>query len=191
MPAKFRRGAVAYTENGRCYTVETVEDGTVYCTSDNGAETEFSETALLTEAEWTALSEKRGGNVYQRIKQSRVFTVASGKLDHGAASTVLGRIEKLNPGILDFTAFSGAYRAAADAGESAAAATLSISKCRAVFDEATPEVRASLLAALLGMPADVLVNASRMGDNLLRALIEKGMAAQADAFDEFCDRPRS
>jgi hypothetical protein len=43
----------------------------------------------------------------------------------------------------------------------------------------------------LGTPADVLLNAARLGDNLMRALIEKGMAAQAEAFEAFCDRPRS
>jgi hypothetical protein len=191
MPSKFRRGAVAYTENGRRYTVETVEDGTVYCTAESGAETEFSESALLTEAEWTARTEKRGGLVYTRLKQSRLYAAPTGKIDHGAAVALLAKIEKLTPGILDFTAFTTAARILGETGEAELAATLSISKCRAVFDGATPETRASLLAAVLGTPADVFVNAARLGDNLMRALVEKGMAARATEFEEFCDRPRS
>ena len=54
-----------------------------------------------------------------------------------------------------------------------------------------PEIRASLLATLLSTPANVLVNAAGLGDNLLRALIDKGMVPHAATFDEFCDRPRS
>jgi hypothetical protein len=59
-----------------------------------------------------------------------------------------------------------------------------------VFDSAKPEVRFSLLASLLGMHPDALVDAGRLGDNLARALIEKGLAAHVDAFEEFLDRPR-
>ena len=191
MPSKFRRGAVAFTENGRRYTVEEVEDGTVYCLGDNGAETEFSEAALLSEAEWTARADKRNGTVYGRLKQARAFTTPSGRFDPAASTAVVARIEKLSPGILDFTAFVTAGRALAEFGEAAADAELSISKCRAVFDEANPEVRASLLAALLATPPEMLVNAAKLGDGLLRAMIDKGMAARATEFDEFCDRPRS
>jgi hypothetical protein len=191
MPSKFRRGAVAFNENGRRFTVEEVEDGTVYCTGDNGAETEFSEAALFTEAEWTARTDKRSGNVYSRLKQARAFTTPSGRLDRAASTAIVTRIEKLSPGILDFTAFTTATHALAEFGEASAAAELSISKCRTVFDEASPEVRASLLAALLATAPDMLVNASKLGDNLLRALVDKGMAARATEFDEFCDRPRS
>jgi hypothetical protein len=191
MPQKFRRGAVAYTENGRRFTVESVEDGTAYCVGDNGAETEFAEAALLSEAEFLARSEKRAGNVYDKIKRARPYMMASGRLDRAAATSVLTRIEKLNPGILDFTAFITASRILTDAGEAAAIDSLSISKCRTVFDAASPEIRASLLATLLATPADRLIDAAPLGDNLLRALVEKGMTAQADAFEEFCDRPRS
>jgi hypothetical protein len=191
MASKFRRGAVAYTAKGSRYTVDAVEDGTVYCIAENGAETEFAENALLSEAEWLARNEKRSGNVYSRIKQSRLFTGAAGKLDRNTAATVLQRIEKLSPGILDFTAFTMASLALKEAGEPNAAASLSISKTRAAFEEVAPEIRASLLAALLNTPAQVLVNAAGLGDNLMRALIDKGVAAHAVAFDEFCDRPRS
>lgn len=191
MSGKFPRGAVAYTQNGRRYTVEEVADGTVYCVGDNGAETEFAETALFTEAEWAARNEKRAGNVYDRIRRARLYATPAGKLDRNAATTVLARVDKLSPGILDFTAFTTASRILAEAGEAHLADGLSISKCRAVFDAASVETRARLLAALLSTPLDVLLNAARLGDNLMRALIDKGMAAQAEAFDEFCDRPRS
>ncbi|HWE73133.1 MAG TPA: hypothetical protein VG328_08245 [Stellaceae bacterium] len=191
MPGKFPRGSLAYTQNGRRYTVEDVADGTVYCVGDNGAETEFAESALMTEAEWAARSEKRAGNVYDRIKRGRPYTTLAAKLDRGAATTVVGRVDKLSPGILDFVAFTVAGRILAEANEAHLAAGLSISKCRAVFDTASPEIRVSLLASILTTPPDVLLNAARLGDNLMRALIEKGMAAQSDAFDEFCDRPRS
>lgn len=196
MPGKFPRGAIAYTQNGRRYTVEEIADGTAYCVGDNGAETEFAESALFTEAEWAARSEKRSGNVYDRIKRARPYAApthrdSKGKLDRNAATTVLARVDKLSPGILDFTAFTIAGRILAETGEAHLADGLSIGKCRAVFDAAPVEIRASLLAALLSTPLDVLLNAARLGDNLMRALIEKGMATQAEAFDAFCDRPRS
>jgi hypothetical protein len=191
MPSKFRRGALAYTENGRRYTVDAVEDGTVYCVGENDAETEFSEGALLTEAEWTARAEKRGVSVYTRLKQSPLYAKPAARLDRGAAFTLLARIEKLTPGILDFTAFTTAEQILGDAGEALPAAGLSIAKCRAVFEDAPPETRAGLLAALLATPPEMLINAARLGDNLMRALIEKGMAAHGTAFEEFCDRPRS
>ena len=191
MAGKFPRGAIAYTQNGRRYTIEEVEGGTAYCIGDNGAETEFAEAALFTEAEWAARSEKRAGNVYDRIKRARPYQAAATKLDRAAATTLLARVEKLKPGMLDFAAFTIAGRILAEAGEAHLADGLSISKCRAVFEGATPEVRASLLAGLLATPPDMLLNAARLGDNLMRALIDKGIAAQAEAFEEFCDRPRS
>lgn len=191
MASKFRRGAVAYTENGRVYTVETVEDGTVYCTADNGTETEFSEAALLTEAEWTARTAKQRGNVYTRLKQSPLYAKPAAKIDRTAAIALLAKVERLKPGILDFAGFSTAVRILADSGNEEELAALTISKCRAVFESATPETRAGLLAELLGTPADVLTNAARLGDNLMRALIEKGMTARADEFEAFSDRPRS
>jgi hypothetical protein len=191
MPGKFPRGAIVYTQNGRRYTVEEVTDGTAYCIGDNDAETEFAESALLSEAEWAARSEKRAGNVYDRIKRSRLYAAPAGKLDRNAAVTVLARIEKLSPGILDFTAFTIAGRILDEAGDAAPIDGLSISKCRAVFEAASPEIRAGLLAALLATPADRLIGVALLGDNLMRALIEKGMTSHAEAFDAFCDRPRS
>jgi hypothetical protein len=191
MPSKFWRGSLAYTENGRRYTVDAVEDGTVYCTTDSGAETEFSEAAMLTEAEWTARAARHNGQVYDRLKQSRLYAGPSAKIERAAATALLAKIERLTPGILDFAAFTTAAHILADSGESELAARLSIAKCRAVFETASAETRASLLASILNTPADVLVNAARLGDNLMRALVEKGMATNATEFEEFCDRPRS
>jgi hypothetical protein len=191
MPGKFPRGSIAYTQNGRRYTVEDVADGTVYCVGDNGAETEFAESGLLTEAEWATRSEKRAGDVYDRIKRARSYAMSAGRFDRAAATTLLARVDKLSPGILDFVAFTVAGRILAETNEAHLAEGLSISKCRAVFDGASPEIRAGLLASMLATPPDVLLNAAPLGDNLMRALIEKGMTAQADAFEEFCDRPRS
>jgi hypothetical protein len=67
---------------------------------------------------------------------------------------------------------------------------LSIPKCREVFDSAKPEVRVTLLSNMLGLSPDALVDAGRLGDNLMRALIDKGLASHGDAFEEFLDRPR-
>ena len=46
------------------------------------------------------------------------------------------------------------------------------------------------MAFVLGQAPAALLDAGRLGDNLLRALIEQGLASQMAAFDEFLDRPR-
>ena len=191
MASKFRRGAIVYTSNGRSYVVDEVTDGVVYCSADSGAETEFSESSLLTEAEWNARSGRKIGLTYSRLRHSPRYGKAPAKVDRAGAETVLAKIERLMPGILDFTAFTIATDILADDGDQNLEAELSIAKCRAVWETATPQARASLLAAILATPADVLLNAARLGDNLMRALVEKGMAARATEFEEFCDRPRS
>jgi hypothetical protein len=191
MASKFWRGSVAYTETGRRYTVEAVEDGTVYCVAESGAETEFSEAAMLTEAEWTARAGRHSKQVYDRLKQSRLYAAPAGRLDRAGAVAVLAKVERASPGILDFVAFTTAARILADSGEAELAARLSITKCRAVFEGAAPEVRAGLVAVTLATQADMLVNAARLGDNLMRALVEKGLAPRAAEFEEFCDRPRA
>jgi len=190
MASKFHRGAVAYAKDGRAYTVEEVEGGTVYCTAPGGAETEFPEAALMTAAEWEARSAGKRDLVYQRLRQARPFVVPDAKLDPAAAEQVLQRFERLSPSILDFTAFTAATRVLAEAGEGDLAAGLSIVKCRAVFDAASPEIRASLLARLLGAAPDALVGAAKLGDNLLRAMLDKGLEAQAQDYEDFQDRPR-
>jgi len=78
----------------------------------------------------------------------------------------------------------------AESGDRDLAAGLSIGKCRTVFDAARPEIQAALLAALLGTPAEPFVAAGRLGDNLLRAMLDKGMARHAAAFAAFGDRRR-
>lgn len=190
MSARFVRGAKVYTKDGRSYTVTETEDGLVYCTSDGGAETEFAEAALFTEAEWAAKSDGRRDLFYTRLKQAKPYNSQAGKQDAATSAQLLSKIERLSPGILDFAAFTTAERVMIDNGDGALVSSLSIPKCRTVFDEAKPEVRLSLLAAMLGINADALLDAGRLGDNLMRALIEKGLATHGEAFEEFLDRPR-
>jgi len=190
MPSKFFRGAYVYTANGRRYVVDEVADGVVYCSSDNGAETEFAESALLTEAEWTARSGGKTGLLYARLKQSRLYSAVPAKVDRAGAEQVLAKIERLMPGILDFAAYTIASRILAETGDGDRANELSIAKCREIFDAAKIEVRAGLLASVLGMQPDILAGAGRLGDNLMRALIEKGMEHHAAEFEEFGNRRR-
>lgn len=190
MAAKFRPGATAYAPNGRAYVVDDVADGVVYCSLPSGAESEFPEAALLTEAEWKARSDKRRGLVHDRLKHARAYTEMRAKLDPAACEQVLAKCERLSPGLLDFTAFSVATRIVVEAGDQDLVPGLSIAKCRARFDAARPDIRAGLLADLLGTPPDILVGAARLGDNLMRAMLDKGMAANAVAFETFRDRRR-
>jgi hypothetical protein len=190
MAARFVRGAIAYTKDGRSYVVDEVEDGIVYCRTKNGAETEFTEAALLNEAEWSAKSDGRRDLFYTRLKQSKAYAVALAKQDRATSQSLLVRIGKLSPGILDFTAYTVAERAMEENGDHAMVSGLSILKCREVFDSVSPETGLSLVANILGMKPEALVDAGRLGDNLMRALIEKGLANHAEAFEEFCDRPR-
>lgn len=190
MTARFSRGAAAYARDGRSYIVEEVVDGIVYCTASNGAESEFPEAALLNEAEWAARSDGRRDVSYLRLQQSRVYATAAVKLDRAASAQLLAKIERLSPGLLDFAAFTVATRIMVENGDHDLVPGLSIVKCRAVFDAAKPEIRASLLADLLGAPPVALVDAGRLGDNLMRAMLEKGLAAQEEAFEAFRDRPR-
>ena len=55
---------------------------------------------------------------------------------------------------------------------------------------AKPEVRARLLANMLSTPPATLASGAGLGDNLLRAMIDKGMAPHDAAFEDFLDRPR-
>ena len=190
MSARFAPGAKVYTQDGKSYTVDEVEDGTVYCTSDGGAQTEFAEAALLNESEWAAKSGGRRDLFYTRLKQARPYMSHTGKQDAATSTQLLTKIERLSPGILDFTAFTTAERVMIENGDQQLVSGLSIPKCRTVFDEARPEVRLSLLAAMLGINADALLDAGRLGDNLMRALIEKGLATHGEAFEDFLDRPR-
>lgn len=191
MASRFTRGAKVYTQDGRSYRVDEVEGDRVYCTSDGGAETEFGAETLLTESEWSAKTGGRRDLFYTRLKQSRPYTSATlGKIEAVTAEALLKKVERLSPGILDFAAFSAAEQAMGENGDGDLVSGLSIAKCRTVFDSAGADVRVSLLATLLGIPIEALADAGRLGDNLMRALIEKGLAPRSEAFEEFLDRPR-
>jgi hypothetical protein len=191
MPSRFRPGTAAYTKDGRRYVVEEVSAGIVYCLSDSGAETEYPETQLFNEAEWSA---RAGGNkidrLYGTIRQSKAFAPYKGRLDRAAVERLLTKAERLVPGILDFTAFAMADRVLREAGQDYGDADLSIVKCRGIFDATPPETRAALLAAFIDSPPDVLVGAGGLGDNLLRAMIAKGTDAGPLSFEDFRARRR-
>lgn len=185
MPSRFRPGAGAYAKDGRRYVVEEVEDGIVYCRSEAGAETEFAEAQLFTEAEWAARTGDKPDRVYSTIRQSPAYAPYKGKLNRAASEKLLAKAEKLIPGILTYTALVAAERILAGAGLSAAVPELSVVKCREIFDAAAPECRATVLAGVVGSPPEVLVGAADLGDNLLRAMIEKAAGAGSVPFEVF------
>lgn len=188
MKPRFPIGTTAYDKDGRSYTVEEVDGGMVYCTASNGVETEFPESALMNEAEWAARSDGRRDDAYVRIKGSRAYLAPTGNVSKPAAASVLKHAENLYPGILDFVAFTAAEKMLRESNDEGLVAGLSIIKCREIFDGATPEVRNAVMAGILGTQPETLASAAEVGDNLLRAMIEKGLNAQA--FDAFQDRPR-
>jgi hypothetical protein len=187
MTERFLPGTVVYAKDGRRYIVDDFDDGIVYCSSPSGAETEFPMAQLKTEAEWAARSGKPE-IIYGRIKQSRAFAAAKDKLDSAAVDTLLARAERLYPGILDFAAFAAARRALAEIGNQDLEAELSIVKCREIFDAVVSPARATVLATLIGAVPERLVGAAGLGDNLLRAIIDKGLPAAE--FEEFRGRRR-
>ena len=190
MASRFRRGAYVYAKDGRSYIVEEVAGGVVYCTSPGGAETEFPESALMNEAEWAARSHGRGDVSYARLRQSRAYAEPAGKLDPAASERLLAKVERLSPGLLDFAAYTVAARIMAEHGDADLVPELSTAKCREIFQAAKPETRASLLAGVLGARAEALVDAGRLGDNLMRAMLEKGLESQAAAYESFRKRGR-
>lgn len=191
MRTHFPPGSTVYAKDGRSYLVEDVADGIVYCTTSSGAETEFPESLLLSEAEWAAKTKVglQREVSYVRMKQSRHFLPAGEKLDAAAADRLLVKAERLSPSILDFTAFTVATRILAERKEEELVKQLSIRKCREMFDAAPPAVRARLLAELLGARPDALVSAGGMGENLLKAMFAKGLAPLQAEYDAFQDRP--
>jgi hypothetical protein len=193
MNARFPRGSTVYAKDGRTYIVEEATDGIVYCTTSNGAETEFAEDLLMTEAEWAARTKGRPKRElsYTRIKQARHFLPGAEKLDPTAAEQMLAKADRLSPGLIDFAAVTVAERILVEHKDDDLAAQLSIRKCRDIFDAAPAPVRARLLAELLGAKPDALVSAGALGGNLLKAMIDKGLEAHAAAYDEFQDRPRN
>ncbi len=187
MASRFKSGDIAYSKNGIRYTVDEVADGLVYCTTADGDEAEYGETQVMTAAEWAERADSRTATLYTKLKQARAFAPVKG-IDGAEAGRFLQKAENLFPGILDFAAFTTASRVLTEAGNADLIAQLSIIKCRALFDEAEAATRASLLAGIVKSPADKLLSASRMGDNMARAMIEKGL--DADAFDAFGMRRR-
>jgi len=190
MPGRFRRGGAVYAKDGRRYVVEDIEDGIVYCTADNGAEAGFPESALSNETEWAGRTDGRRDLAYTKLKQARIYTQPSAALDRKASEETLAKAERLEPGLLDFAAFTVATRALTEAGDAGLVAGLSITRCREIFDAARVDIRAGLLANLLDAPPQAFVGAGRLGDNLMRALLQKGLAAHEAAFDAFRDRRR-
>ncbi len=191
MAAKFRRGAIAYDKQGRSYVVENVEEGIVYCSTESGAETEFPEAALATEAEWktrhTRSDQKHGPvgeRLYERVKASRLYLAPTGRLDAAASQEVLAKVERLLPGMLDFAAVITAERAL-DADGDAGQSELSTAKCREIFDAARPETRAMLMAGFFNTRPEVFVGAAKLGDNLWRAMLAKFTDTYGPEFDQF------
>lgn len=191
MPTRFPRSSTAYAKDGRSYIVEEVADGIVYCTTSNGAETEFPEGKLLTEAEWRGTTKVglTGEVSYLRLRQSRHFLPAGDKLDAAAADRVLAKADRLSPGLLDFAAFTVAARILAERKEEGLVPQLSVRKCRELFEAAPASVRARLLADLLSVRADALVSAGGLGENLLKAMVAKGLAPLQADYEAFQDRP--
>ncbi len=200
MPGRFPRGSIAYAKDGRKYYVEEVADGTVYCVTDSGAESEFPESTLMNEVEWAAKSGKPlGGGAatlkrdvdYSRIQKSRHFLPAGEKLDASASEKMLAKADRVYGGILDFAAFVVATRVLDEHKERELIPHLSVRKARDIFNRAPPAVRARLLADILGARPDALVSAGGLGDNLIKAMIAKGLEERRVEYDDFQDRPRN
>ncbi len=194
MDHRFSPGDTVYGKDGRAYTVEAIDGNTVYCTSSSGAETEFPLDMLFTRSAWTQSDTSARPShreiSYPRLAQSRHYIAGSTKIAPGAAEHLLARINALFPSLTDYAAFTVAARFLAEHKDDELIDQLSIVKSRAVFDGAPVGVRARLLAELLEAQPEALASAAGLGDNLLRAMIDKGLAAHEAAYDEFQDRPR-
>jgi hypothetical protein len=199
MRTRFPRGSTAYAvKDGRSYIVEECADGMVYCTTESGGELDFPESALLNEEEWrakrkgqaAASSGGKGRDVsYQRIEKARHYLPAADKANPAAAEQMLVKAQRLAPSLLDFVAFTVAARILTEHKEQDLIGQLSVRKCRAIFNAAPPATRARLVAELLGARLDALVSAGGLGDNVLKAMIAKGLELHAVAFEDFEDRP--
>ncbi|MGE3333774.1 MAG: hypothetical protein AB7I36_09035 [Rhodospirillaceae bacterium] len=192
--SRFSPGATVYGKDGRSYTVEAIDGGTVYCTASNGAETEFPEATLFTETEWAARAaqSKHGKREvpYPRLKQSRHYASTAAKVTSAASEQLLSRVSRLMPSLLDFVAFTVASDILAETHDDDLIDHLSIVKCRQIFDSASPEVRASLVARVLETQPEALVSAAGLGDNLVQAMVTKGLEPLEQAYEDFQDRPR-
>ncbi len=190
MTERFLPGSTAYTKDGRAYTVDEAEDGVVYCTLPNGAETDFPESALFNEKEWASRSGSQDDVLYGRIKRNPTYAAPSASLDRTAAKKIIARSDQLAPGVIDFVAYEIASRSVEASGHSDQREGLSIVKSRAVFDSHPAEIQVSALARVLGAEPSVLISVADLGENILKAIIDKGVALHHDAFEDFCDRPR-
>jgi len=185
MAERFQRGGVAYAKDGRKYRVDDVEDGIVYCSASSGAETEFAPDQLLNQTEWDTRGKAERDKVYGRLKLSDAYAKPGPRLDKGAGEKALAVIGRLMPALLDFAAYRIAVDFLTQAGEEALVAGLSIVKCRAVFDAASLAVRIGLLARILGVPPKTLTDAAQIGDNLMRAILSKGMESYEESLADF------
>ncbi|MCA0200588.1 MAG: hypothetical protein LCH56_07065 [Proteobacteria bacterium] len=194
MVSRFSPGATVYGKDGRSYTVEAVDGGTVYCTASNGAETEFPEATLFTEAEWAerAAQSKHGKREvpYPRLKQSRHYASTAAKVTAAASEQLLSRVGRLMPSLLDFVAFAIASDILTETHDDDLIEHLSIVKCRQIFDGAPLQVRAALVARVLAAQPEALVSAAGLGDNLVQAMVTKGLEPLEQAYEDFQDRPR-
>lgn len=190
MASRFAAGTTVYTADGRSYVVETTDGATVYCTASNGAESEFPESALMSEADWANKSNGRRDISYTRIKQSRLYSTITEKTDPAKAEQLVAKAEKLEAGLLDFVAYTVAARILTENKDYELLPALSIVKSRDIFDAARADIRAELLANVLATGPQKLIDAMPLGDNLLRALIQKGIETHGAAFEDFMDQPR-
>ena len=185
MVERFRVGGHAYAKDGRKYRIDEVEDGIVSCSSDAGAETEFPADQLLSQAEWEARGQGDRDRVYGKLKISDAYAKPGPRLEKGAGEKVIAAIGRLMPALLDFAAYRIAADFLASSGEAGSVAGLSIVKCRQVFDSAPLDVRIGLLARTLGVPPKTLLDAAQIGDNLMRAILSKGMEAYPESLADF------
>lgn len=190
MAQRFKPGDTAIAKDGKTYVVEAVDGDLVYCAAPGGAEMEFPQSSLFSAADWAVRADTRRDAVYATLRRSRAYAGTIHKLDAAAAAQLLTKADRLTAGLLDYVAYSVAVRVLTENKDDDLTAGLSIKKSRDIFDAAKPEVRAGLLAEILSADPAVLINAVGLGDNVLRALIDKGLEAQGEAFEEFCDRPR-
>jgi hypothetical protein len=194
MAHRFSPGDTVYGKDGRSYTVEAIDGNTVYCTSQNGVETEFPLDMLFTQAAWTQsdaqASQGKREVSYPRLRQSRHYTAGDTKIAPAAAEQLLAKANRLSPCLMDFVAFTVASRFLAEHRDEELVDQLSIVKSRAVFDDTPAAVRVRAMAELLEAQPEALVSAASLGDNLLRAMIDKGLASHEAAFEDFQDRPR-
>ena len=188
MATRFPPGAIAFAKDGRRYVIEEVVDGIAYCHSESGAEAEFAVPQLKTEAEHAAEAGGQRELVYARLKQSSLYAPCKGAIDRKDAEHLLARAAFLFPGLLDFAALHAAELAFRRMASGRPLPELSIVKCRALFDSASPETRVSLLAGIVGAQPEKLASAAKVGDNLVRAMIAKGL--DEAAFEAFGARRR-